>query len=81
MSEQTIQNELYSIPVTILDKYTCLSLGATTVKDLVDSGKLIGVSPSVNHGKKPDVLIIDKDKRVVVFLELNSQVNLIVIRK
>lgn len=72
MSEQTIQNELYSIPVTILDKYTCLSLGATTVKDLVDSGKLIGVSPSVNHGKKPDVLIIDKDKRVVVFLEFKQ---------
>ena len=69
MSEQTIQDELYSNPVTILDRYTCLSLGATTVKDLVDSGKIVGVSLTVNHGKKPDVLIIDKDRKVVVFLE------------
>lgn len=72
MSEQTIQDELYSIPVTILDKYTCLSLGATTVKDLIDSGKVVGVSSSVNHGKKPDVLIIDKDKKVVVFIEFKK---------
>ena len=35
MSEQTIQNELYSIPVKISDKYICRSLGATTIKDLV----------------------------------------------
>lgn len=69
MSEQTIQNDLYSIPVTILDKYTCLSLGATTIKDLVNSGDIIGVSSTVNHGKKPDVLIIDKDKKVIVFIE------------
>lgn len=72
MSEQTIQDDLYSIPVIILDKYTCMSLGATTVKDLVDKGKLVGVSPTVNHGKKPDVLIIDKDRRVVVFLEFKQ---------
>lgn len=72
MSEQTLQNELYSKPVTILDKYTCWSLGATTVKDLVDSGKIIGVSASVNVGKKPDVLIVDKDKRVVVFIEFKK---------
>ena len=31
MSEQTIQDGLYSIPVK-LDKYTCLSLGATTIQ-------------------------------------------------
>ena len=31
MSEQTIQDGLYSIPVE-LDKYTCRSLGATTIK-------------------------------------------------
>ena len=29
MSEQTIQESLYSISVAILDKYACLSLGAT----------------------------------------------------
>ena len=34
MSEQTIQEGLYSIPVQ-LDKYICRSLGATTIKDLV----------------------------------------------
>ena len=33
MSEQTIQDALYSTPVTILDKYTCLSLGATTINN------------------------------------------------
>lgn len=33
MSEQTIQEGLYSIPVQ-LDKYICRSLGATTIKDL-----------------------------------------------
>lgn len=72
MSEQTMQDELYSIPVSILDKYTCWSLGATTIKDLVDTGKIIGVSPSVNAGKKPDVLIVDKDKRVIVFIEFKK---------
>ena len=72
MSEQTIQNDLYTMPVTILDKYTCLSLGATTIKDLVNSGEIVGVSPSVNHGKKPDVLIIDKDKKVIVFIEFKK---------
>ncbi len=37
MSEQTIQNELFSNSVTILDKYECLSLGATTIGDLIDT--------------------------------------------
>ena len=69
MSEQTIQNDLYSSPVSILDKYTCYSLGATTVRDLVAQNVLEGVLPTVNLGKKPDVLIVDKDKHVVVFLE------------
>lgn len=72
MSEQTMQDDLYSIPVSILDKYTCWNLGATTIKDLVDTGKIIGVSPSVNAGKKPDVLIVDKDKRVIVFIEFKK---------
>lgn len=31
MSEQTIQNALFSTEVSILDKYTCLNLGATTI--------------------------------------------------
>lgn len=69
MSEQTIQNALYSTPVSILDKYTCYSLGATTVRDLVAQNVLEGVLPTVNLGKRPDVLIVDKDKHVVVFLE------------
>ena len=30
MSEQTMQNDLFSNTVTILDKYECLSLGATS---------------------------------------------------
>lgn len=77
MSEQTIQNDLYSNPVSILDKYTCYSLGATTVRDLIAQNVLEGILPSVNLGKKPDVLIVDKDKHVVVFLEfkLPSELN------
>lgn len=52
MSEQTIQNNLYSIPVTILDKYTCLSLGATTINDLIKAKELKNVKVSKNLGKK-----------------------------
>lgn len=36
MSEQTKQNDLYTYSVHILDKYECLSLGATTVNNLID---------------------------------------------
>lgn len=46
MSEQTIQNDLYSNPVSILDKYTCYSLGATTLRDLVAQNVLEGVLPT-----------------------------------
>ena len=72
MSEQTIQDSLYSIPVTILDKYTCLSLGATTINDLIKTGKLKSVKVSKNLSKKPDVLIVNKNKEVVVFLEFKT---------
>ena len=72
MSEQTIQNSLFSNDVSILDKYTCLSLGATTISDLMKSGKLKQVKVSKNLSKKPDVLIINKNKDVVVFLEFKT---------
>lgn len=72
MSEQTIQNNLYSNPVSILDKYTCLSLGATTINDLIKSGKLKNIKVSKNLSKKPDVLIINKNKEVIVFLEFKK---------
>lgn len=72
MSEQTIQDNLYSIPVSILDKYTCLSLGATTINDLIKTGKLKNVRISKNLGKKPDVLIVNKNKEVVVFAEFKK---------
>ena len=72
MSEQTIQDNLYSIPVSILDKYTCLSLGATTINDLIKSGKLKNIRVSKNLGKKPDVLIVNKNKEVVVFAEFKK---------
>lgn len=72
MSEQTIQNNLYSIPVTILDKYTCLSLGATTINDLIETKQLKKVRVSKNHGKKPDVLIINKDREVVIYIEFKQ---------
>lgn len=51
MSEQTIQNELYTNEVCILDKYTCLSLGATTINNLMKSGILKTVKVSKNLGK------------------------------
>ena len=54
MSEQTIQNKLYSNNVQIMDKYECLSLGATTIKNLIDSKilKKVNIS-SKNLNKKP----------------------------
>ena len=59
MSEQTIQDSLFSNDVSILDKYTCLSLGATTINDLMKSGKLKQGKRQVicwieNHFKKID---------------------------
>lgn len=72
MSEQTIQDSLFSNDVSILDKYTCLSLGATTINDLMKSGKLKNVKVSKNLSKKPDVLIINKNKEVIVFLEFKT---------
>lgn len=69
MSEQTIQNALYSTPVTILDKYTCLSLGATTINDLIKTKQLSNIKVSKNVGKKPDVLVINKNKEVVIYVE------------
>lgn len=72
MSEQTIQNDLFSNNVTILDKYECLSLGATTIGDLI-AGKRIAcnkVKTAVrNKGKKPDVLIVDNSRKVVAYIE------------
>lgn len=72
MSEQTIQDSLYSNPVTILDKYTCLSLGATTINDLIKTKQLQDIRISKKFGKKPDVLIINKNKEVVIFAEFKK---------
>ena len=72
MSEQTIQNDLYSNPVTILDKYTCYNLGATTIKSLIDSGHLNIRNHGIRFGNKPDVLVVDKNKQCVVFIELKQ---------
>lgn len=72
MSEQTIQDGLYSTPVHF-DKYTCRSLGATTIKDLVKnkeiSGLTINESNSI-HAKKPDVLILNRSKEIIIFIEM-----------
>lgn len=62
MSEQTIQDGLYSIPVR-LDKYICRSLGSTTIKDLVKSKEISGLTlKECNNIKanKPDVLVLNK---------------------
>lgn len=72
MSEQTIQNDLYSIPVTFY-KYTCRSLGATTINDLVKDKQITGITlkeAKTINAKKPDVLVLNKNKEVVVFIEM-----------
>ncbi|WP_338786290.1 class I SAM-dependent DNA methyltransferase [Metabacillus sp. FJAT-53654] len=70
MSEQTIQNELYSYNVIILDKYECFSLGSTTIKDLMDTKKIkkVNVAKKILD-KKPDVLILDKLKNIIIYQE------------
>lgn len=70
MSEQTIQNNLYSYSVSILDKYECLSLGATTIKNLMEIKKIKKINIKSNiENKKPDVLIIDKNGQVIIYQE------------
>ena len=69
-SEQVIQNDIYSENITILDKYECFSLGSTTIKSLMNTGyiKAYNVSEEIAI-KRPDVLIIDSEKNVVVYVE------------
>lgn len=70
MSEQTIQNDLYSYNVSIVDKYECLSLGATTIKNLIEIKRIKKVNVKADIGdKKPDVLIIDKSGQVIIYQE------------
>ncbi|MDE5780363.1 MAG: hypothetical protein K2I03_02645 [Lachnospiraceae bacterium] len=74
MSEQTIQDGLYSVPVQ-LDKYVCRSLGATTIKDLVKNKEISGLTLKECENiraNKPDVLILNKDKQIVVFIEMKE---------
>lgn len=74
MSEQTIQDGLYSIPVK-LDKYTCLSLGATTILDLVKNKEISGLTIKECRNikaNKPDVLVVNKNKEIVVFIEMKQ---------
>lgn len=74
MSEQTIQNELYSIPVK-LDKFICRSLGATTIKDLVKNHEISGLTVKESDkikAKKPDVLIQNSNKEIVIFMEMKD---------
>ncbi|MCJ0053778.1 N-6 DNA methylase [Clostridioides difficile] len=70
MSEQTIQNKLYSYNVNILDKYECLSLGATTIRNLMETKVINNINISKKlKDKKPDVLIIDKTKQIIIYQE------------
>lgn len=70
MSEQTIQNDLYSENVAIGEKYICMSLGNTTVDNLMKTKKIktTPISKKVKN-KKPDVLIIDRNKEVIIYQE------------
>ena len=74
MSEQTIQDNLYSIPVQF-DKYTCRSLGATTIKNLVENKEISGLTiRQCNNikAKKPDVLVLNRNKEIVIFIEMKT---------
>lgn len=74
MSEQTIQDGLYSIPVK-LDKFICRSLGATTIKDLVKNKEISGLTIKECEGikaNKPDVLVLNSNKQIVIFIEMKE---------
>lgn len=74
MSEQMIQNALYSKPVQF-GKYTCRSLGATTIQDLIKSREIAGLTLKECKNikaNKPDVLILNKNKEIVVFIEMKQ---------
>lgn len=74
MSEQTIQDGLYSIPVQ-MDKYVCRSLGAATIKDLVKNKEISGLTIRECNGikaNKPDVLVLNKNKEIVIFIEMKK---------
>lgn len=69
MSEQLIQNSIFSTPV-IFDKYECYSIGATTVNNLIKSNIIKNVNLKRSLGnKKPDVLIIDDNKNVIIYVK------------
>ena len=69
MSEQLIQNSIYSTPV-IFDKSECYSIGATTVNNLMKSNIIKNVKLERSLGnKKPDVLILDDNKNVIIYVE------------
>lgn len=70
MSEQTIQNSLYTNNVSILDKYECFSLGSTTINDLIKSKMICNTKISKkNSAKKPDVLILNKMRQIIIYQE------------
>lgn len=74
MSEQTIQNDLYSIPVQ-LGKYICRSLGATTIQDLVKNKEISGLTVKQCKdikANKPDVLVLNKNREIVIFIEMKQ---------
>lgn len=74
MSEQTIQEGLYSEPVQ-MHKYTCRSLGATTILDLVKSREISGLTIDECRkirANKPDVLVLNRNREIVVFIEMKK---------
>lgn len=69
-SEQLIQNKLYTKNLKILDKYECFSLGATTVRALMKGKYIKDVQlKKALLDKKPDVLILDSDKNIIIYVE------------
>lgn len=74
MSEQTIQEDLYAVPVEF-DKFICRSLGATTIKALVKNHEISNLTLKECAGikaNKPDVLVLNRNKQIIIFIEMKK---------
>ena len=56
-------------------KKNCISLGATTINDLIQSKEITNLTSKQCEkitAKKPDVLVLNQNKEVVVFMEMKT---------
>jgi type I restriction-modification system DNA methylase subunit len=77
MSEELIKNSKYTENV-IFDRYTCLSIGETNLNSLINSGVIKcknDLTKNKIKNKKPDLLILDSDKTVTIYVEVKQPIN------